>query len=124
MDLNTLLQGYRVKYGLETEQAKESDPFANSFETAPAQGGSEWMPMDESVEKQTLSSTNTMQDQQAMKEFFAMADKNPILSRKLDERDAALMEINAMLRDPSNPMDENMAMSLVDEIELNLDKED
>lgn len=125
MDIETLLQGYRVKYGLEAEQAQAADPFASGFmDTPQPTQNADWMPADElAPQGQGLTPNASLKDQQAMKDFFTMADSNPILSKKLNERDAALMEINSMLRDPTNPMDEQSAMALVDEIELHLDED-
>jgi len=119
-DIQTLLQGYRVKFGLEQQEAKGAiDPFSNTQEQFQPQQGLDWMPGQMPTQPQAITSAAEInpRDKRDMEDFFRMADKDPILSKDLDKRNAAMMEIHGMLVDPSNPMDDSMADSMVREIE-------
>lgn len=126
MDFQTVLQGYRLKFGL--EQSKTSPKDESSFdEFAPIPGQAQGAapegfqePLAQNFYEDSYGITsapvNVEADQERINAFAEMADKDPILSRKYEQRNEALKALREMVKDPNNAMDEQQALSFIDEM--------
>lgn len=118
MNFEERLMMYRQQYGLEREEVKVSEDLGFTPGFREVEQTSQFIPQERPQFDGPIVEDGLREgDREEMMSFFAQADNDDILTKDIEQRDAAMMAIYNQVQDPTNPMDEAMGQQAVKDFE-------